>query len=266
MSNLPELRVEIDKIDAKLVELLNARAEVVLKVKEAKKAGSISVYSPARERAILDRAVELSSGGAFPDKSLEVIFTEIVSATRSLIGELKVAHLGEAGGPSYLASIKLFGEAVKVSNLPSIEEAFLGLEKEKSDFCVFPVQSEKSGINWDLLKELQASSFFVIAEVSLDFSGEINRFFVVGRKEQTGSSLPKRDKTVLVSKVKADEGDIRSLAEGKNISISQMATRDDGSVFLEVNSHVTTSEFKDLESKLSNDLGFVTIGCFPGVS
>ena len=85
---LDELRANIDRIDAELVLLLNKRADLVLGVKEAKAKGNIEIYSPARERQILDRVTELAKGGAFPKASLEKIFANVISATRSLIGEM----------------------------------------------------------------------------------------------------------------------------------------------------------------------------------
>ena len=49
--NLEDLRKKIDQIDAKLVELLNERAQVVIQVGKAK--GDGPVYAPDREKKVL---------------------------------------------------------------------------------------------------------------------------------------------------------------------------------------------------------------------
>ena len=55
--SLDELRVRIDELDRRIVELLNERARVVVRVGELKREHAIPIYAPHRERAVLDRAI-----------------------------------------------------------------------------------------------------------------------------------------------------------------------------------------------------------------
>ena len=56
---LPELRVQIDAVDAQLLELLSRRAQLSLAVGQAKaKAGNARVYDPVREAQLLARLAE----------------------------------------------------------------------------------------------------------------------------------------------------------------------------------------------------------------
>src|ERR1044072_3650347 len=55
-------RVEIDKIDAELLRLLNARAEIAVRVGESKRVAGLSVLNRGREREALERA-RANNGG-----------------------------------------------------------------------------------------------------------------------------------------------------------------------------------------------------------
>jgi chorismate mutase / prephenate dehydratase len=71
---LPALRAEIDALDAKIVDALNARAALAVEVGRRKALeGGVSTYAPARESAVLARVRELGAGGAMPPSALEVI-------------------------------------------------------------------------------------------------------------------------------------------------------------------------------------------------
>lgn len=59
-TQLAELRREIDGIDAKIVELVDQRADVVRRVGELKGATGTAVFRPERENLILERAASLS--------------------------------------------------------------------------------------------------------------------------------------------------------------------------------------------------------------
>jgi len=82
-TKLLELRAEIDTINRDILELLNKRAEVVLKIGELKKENSMPVYDAQREKQIEDTLVKLNTG-PMPNKSVIKIFREIISACRAL--------------------------------------------------------------------------------------------------------------------------------------------------------------------------------------
>jgi chorismate mutase/prephenate dehydratase len=46
---LPEIRQQIDILDEQILKLLNARAELVHKVGELKRAEGLEIYAPERE-------------------------------------------------------------------------------------------------------------------------------------------------------------------------------------------------------------------------
>lgn len=137
-AQLISLREQIDQLDAELVDLLNRRAELVTQVRDAKREDNIPVYSAKREREILDRATKLASKGVFPSASVQRIFTEIVSATRSLIGDLTVAYLGEEFSSAHEAARRQFGEAVTFLNVDSIDQLIALIREARIDYGVIP--------------------------------------------------------------------------------------------------------------------------------
>jgi chorismate mutase/prephenate dehydratase len=86
-SELEGLRREIDGIDERIVELLNARARLGLAVGQAKlRAGWSGVRDPGREREVLER-VTRANGGPLPRADLIAIYRRLIAATRTLEDE-----------------------------------------------------------------------------------------------------------------------------------------------------------------------------------
>jgi len=79
---LKELRVEIDAIDDRILELLNARAKAAIEVGSIKKERNLKFYVPEREVEILRRLTAVN-GGPFPNEGLKAIYREIISASLS---------------------------------------------------------------------------------------------------------------------------------------------------------------------------------------
>src|SRR3989304_1195343 len=77
-----EFRREIDAVDGQILDLLNRRAEVVVRVGEEKAKGNIAYHSPQREGEIIDRLTR-ESRGPFPDRGIKAVYREILSACLS---------------------------------------------------------------------------------------------------------------------------------------------------------------------------------------
>ena len=105
-TQLAELRREIDGIDAKIVELVDQRADVVRRVGELKGATGTAVFRPERENLILERAASLSRN--FDGPAVKAIFREIISSCRALERTTTVAYLGPAGTFSEMAVLRQF--------------------------------------------------------------------------------------------------------------------------------------------------------------
>ena len=70
--SLGRLRTEIDAIDARMLELLNQRASVVLEVQKVKSRESIARVDNPRMEQIVERLVSLNKGPMTPDEIRDV--------------------------------------------------------------------------------------------------------------------------------------------------------------------------------------------------
>ncbi|HEU4437102.1 MAG TPA: chorismate mutase [candidate division Zixibacteria bacterium] len=80
---LDELRRQIDAVDRKLVELLNERARLVEEVGKLKKKLGMEIYTPEREKEILDLATA-ANDGPFTNGAILRLFERILDESRSL--------------------------------------------------------------------------------------------------------------------------------------------------------------------------------------
>jgi chorismate mutase len=80
MEEIEILRRNIDKIDDKIVDLLNMRAELVVEIGNIKKKRGLKVLHPQREEEILERVKEKSI--LLKSTSIEAIWKEILNACR----------------------------------------------------------------------------------------------------------------------------------------------------------------------------------------
>lgn len=79
------LRGRINDINEQLVQLLNERAAVSLKIGELKSQSGAAIYDPVRERAVLEQITQLNKGPL--DKgAMEEIFATIIAACREIQG------------------------------------------------------------------------------------------------------------------------------------------------------------------------------------
>jgi chorismate mutase/prephenate dehydratase len=78
------LRERIDAIDARIVELLNERAEIALEIGRLKDAaGGRAIRDPAREQEVIEHALG-TSAGLFPDEELVALYRKLIAATRKV--------------------------------------------------------------------------------------------------------------------------------------------------------------------------------------
>ena len=80
---LEQLRRQIDRIDSKLLQLLNRRAALVLRIGEVKKKHSLPVFDGKRELAVLNRLMR-SNPGPLSKKSIRDIFSGILRHNRRI--------------------------------------------------------------------------------------------------------------------------------------------------------------------------------------
>lgn len=76
-------RAKIDEIDCSLVQLLNERADIALKIRGIKPEARLSLYDPRREEEIFSNLARCNEGPLYAD-NLREIFEAILHVMKEL--------------------------------------------------------------------------------------------------------------------------------------------------------------------------------------
>ena len=80
---LKQLRKRIDSLDLQLLQILEQRASLSLRVGDLKKKNGLPVFDGSREKLVLKRVVQKNKG-LISDGALKKIFSEILRQSRRL--------------------------------------------------------------------------------------------------------------------------------------------------------------------------------------
>ena len=81
--DVSELRVTVDELDRKLVDLLNERARVVQSIGRLKRHTSMPIYEPDRERAVYQN-VSAVNKGPLREQDLQMIYQAMMAVMREI--------------------------------------------------------------------------------------------------------------------------------------------------------------------------------------
>jgi len=172
---LERFRSKIDEVDDKILKLLNRRAGLVQKVGNVKNRlgkGSPArkvLYRPEREKSILRRLTK-SNSGPFPAPSVVPVFTEIISACRSLEIGLQIAYLGPEATFTHQAAQKHFGHHAYYHPMRTIHEIFNAVERGLCDHGLAPIENSTGGTVGETLDCFVDSDLQITGEVQLRIS------------------------------------------------------------------------------------------------
>ncbi|HET6419650.1 MAG TPA: prephenate dehydratase [Geobacteraceae bacterium] len=166
-NNIKELRVKIDDIDEKILEFLNQRASLVIKVGQIKKAENRDFHVPSREREIFER-LAAKNPGPFPNDGLKSVFREIISASLALEAPMKVAFFGPKATFTHMAAMQHFGFSAELVSQKSIPAVFEEVEKGRVLYGVVPVENSTEGMVSHTLDMFMESELKINAEILLE--------------------------------------------------------------------------------------------------
>lgn len=165
--HLAELRDQIDRLDRQLVALLNERAKVVVEVGLLKRrSGSQAIYSPDREKAVLENVKKLNEG-PLHDKTLVAVYKELMSGSFALEKPLKIVYLGPDGSFSHLAARQQFGSSVEYVPVRDIASVFDWIERAHADYGLVPIENTTGGSITDTLSKFLNTTVTVCAELAI---------------------------------------------------------------------------------------------------
>jgi chorismate mutase/prephenate dehydratase len=162
--SIEELRVEIDGLDGKIVELLNERARVVVEVGKYKQRTGAPIYAPDREKVVFERVRSLNKG-PLPNRCLEAVYRELMSGSFALERPLRIGFLGPEGSFSHQASVLKFGSSVEYVALGDINAVFEQVTRGAVDYGLVPVENSIHGGVIDTLDAFLSSPARICAEV-----------------------------------------------------------------------------------------------------
>ncbi len=164
--SLEPLRQQIDELDGKIVDLLNARAEIVVQIGKLKQQHNAPIYSPDREKMVMEKVRKLNHG-TLPDRCLEAVYRELMSGSFALEKPLRIGFLGPFGSFSHWASVQKFGSSVTHVPLTDIPAVFDEVARGHIDYGLVPVENSIHGGVVDTLDAFLHSSAKICAEVKV---------------------------------------------------------------------------------------------------
>jgi len=165
-ATIAALRRQIDRLDDRMLGLLNRRARLVQAIGTAKARARAKVYAPAREKAVLKRLVD-ANRGPLTDAHVGAIFREVISASRSLEQRLRVAYLGPRATYTHLAAMAQLGSAADYAPAATIAEVFHDVENGRAHLGVVPIENSTEGGVAHTLDLLVDSPLQICAEIML---------------------------------------------------------------------------------------------------
>ena len=144
------LRRDIDKVDGKILDLINQRMLLADEIGKIKAKSGDRVLDPARESSLIQRLTSLNEG-PLSKQALVHIFTEIIAAARELQTPQRVTYLGPEATFTHIAALRHFGRSMTFVPQESIREVFSEVEKSSFHYGVVPVENSIEGaVNYTL--------------------------------------------------------------------------------------------------------------------
>ncbi|MCS7097964.1 MAG: prephenate dehydratase [Candidatus Methanomethyliaceae archaeon] len=162
--SLKELREEIDKIDKKIVELLDERLKICKEIDRIKSSMKLPIFDPRREKDVIEKAV--SNAKLAPKNDVIAIFREIISMCRKAQKSIHIAYLGPEGSFTHEAAM-IFGTSNEYIPCRRIAEVFRRVESEEADLGVVPFENSIEGPVNETLDSLMEYSLQITSEIVL---------------------------------------------------------------------------------------------------
>ena len=179
--DVSQLRAELDELDARSLEFLARRRELVREVVQAKSADGKAVRDPHREEELLERLIGLGREQGLDAHFVTKVFREIIADSVRLQvedlqraalpdnagGVIQVAFQGGVGAYSELAANAHFStrvERVSTKGFKTFAEAAREVEEGRFDYAILPIENTTSGSINDVYDLLRSTSLTIVGE------------------------------------------------------------------------------------------------------
>jgi chorismate mutase/prephenate dehydratase len=144
LRELDEYRKDINLVDEQILSLLSRRQALASEIGRIKRDAGVGVPDPAQEQEVMRRLISKPRDHLKPE-TVRSIFSEIISAERSVQQAPTVAYLGPEATFSHQAALFLFGKLSSLRAAGTIEEVFGMVEKGVCDQGVVPIENSYEG-------------------------------------------------------------------------------------------------------------------------
>jgi chorismate mutase-like protein len=204
---LDKLRERIDRIDARILESLAKRGDLVEEIGRIKRDENQSFHRPARERELLRRLIK-ENPGPYPDEAVETIFREIMSASLALESPLSVAYGAEGAGNPRAAIRRRFGRSARARREKTVADALLAVSSGWAHYAVVAVEDDVAGFHGPALDALCDSTIRVSGEIIVRSGARSERFLIAGGEPHAPTG---HDRTSAVFVVRNEPGALLSV-------------------------------------------------------
>jgi chorismate mutase/prephenate dehydratase len=142
--NLDDLRKKIDKIDARIVELIAERHSLSKEIGKGKNKTSRLIEDRERELRVLRHVRSLARDKKISPGDIENIYRQIIDASKKIQG-VAVAFQGETGAYTEEAAQRFFGKSTQGMPYDTLDEVFDAVEKGDVPFALVPVENSLEG-------------------------------------------------------------------------------------------------------------------------
>jgi hypothetical protein len=147
MSELDQIRENINSIDEQMAQLFQKRMEMSARVADFKKERGLSIRDAEREQELIDRnrrSIRDPAVAAYYVQFLRGILDLSCAYQSKLLNGMKVAYSGVKGAYGYLAARRMFPEAQLVA-YPDFAAAHRAVELGEADSVVLPLENSCAG-------------------------------------------------------------------------------------------------------------------------
>ena len=183
---LNELRKYIDNIDKQIVNLIEERMKISVKVAEIKKKNNIEIFDPKREKEIIESKIESLENKELSNL-ISKLFYDIINTSKDLQKNLinndinsenikknnkikyneTIAYQGREGGNGYEATLKFFGNNAILNKKAYFNDVLESIIIGESYYGVLPLENSSTGMVNEVLDILVDYNCNIVGEVYL---------------------------------------------------------------------------------------------------
>lgn len=265
--DLNQIRVEIDDVDNRIVELFQKRMELAGEVAETKRESGKAIYDRTREQDKLKRLGELADS-EFNRYSIEELFLQIMSISRryqykllgdrqhwltteyqqvdhlSVTKDTRVIYQGVPGAFSEQAMIKFFGTDIQSANVERFEDIVERIAKGEVDYGVLPIENSSAGFVAGVYHLLQEYDVTIVGGIDLEVSQAL--LGVKGANIADIETVYSHPQALMQTKPFLDAQGFKQIAM-ENTAVSARKIQQDGDVTQAAVASVRAAQLYDLE-------------------